>query len=154
MPSTDKLFPVVQPGDPIKADAWNEITKQLIALGVIGDAGHVIATGAGIFRRGRKATATTTSSSGGAQPVEFTLATVDCEAGTATGTVTDIGCESTGVSIGDTIDLVDTKNLLVGSSESLVGRTGEGFLMSQDGPYGADCVYKIWTLEGTQVECA
>ena len=66
---------------------------------------------------------------GGAQPVEFTLATVDCVAGTATGTVTDIGCDSNGVIISHTIDLVDTKNLLVGSAESLIGRTGEGFLI-------------------------
>ena len=100
------------------------------------------------------------TSTGGAQEVEFTIdvGSVDCAAQTATGTVTDVLCGGTdGVNVGDTIDLVATRIApLVGYPADNEGRMGMAVRMEQDdaGPYPTGCSWKITALEGTQVECS
>jgi hypothetical protein len=51
MPATNELFPIVNPGDPIRAEQWNLITKQVNALSGLGDGANALFTGAGTFIR-------------------------------------------------------------------------------------------------------
>ena len=90
---------------------------------------------------------------GGAQIIEFTIDTVDCDAKTGTGTVTDIMCSGAEVAVGDSVDLVDTLGFLVGNPMLLMGLTGLAVKMQQNGPYGADCAYKIINLGGLETNC-
>ena len=93
------------------------------------------------------------SSSGGAQIVQFTIDSVDCDAGAASGTVTDVLCAGAVAAVGDSISLVDPLGYLVGNPALLINHKGIAVSMSEDGPYGAACVYKIISMDDLGYNC-
>jgi hypothetical protein len=90
---------------------------------------------------------------GGAQLIQFAITSVDCDAGTATGTVTDVLCSGAESEIGDIIELADPLSLLAGNPLIVEGRTGIAVKMSDDGLYGS-CIYKIINTEDLGTNCA
>lgn len=99
------------------------------------------------------------SSSGGASLIQFAISSVVCSGDTiesVTGTVTDVGCDATEPSVGDSVDLVDVMSLLVGYPPALIGRTGVAMKQEQagGGAYPTDCSWVIWNLEAGYVECS
>lgn len=89
---------------------------------------------------------------GGAQIVQFTTSTVDCDAGTATGLVTDVLCDGAEASIGDIVELSDPLGYLIGNPALLEGQPGMAVKMSDDGLYG--CIYKIISMGDLGYNCA
>lgn len=79
---------------------------------------------------------------GGASVVAFTIDTADCEALTATGTVTNVACGLTSPAVGDSVDLVDILGcMLTGDPVGLAG-----LAVKMENPYGYDCEWVIQTL--------
>lgn len=84
-----------------------------------------------------------TTSGSSLQIVSFTLTSADCSTGTAEAVIRRIQCGETGLTVGDSISLVDDDGCyLLGDNDLLVGRNGKAVKM--EGDY--DCEWCIISL--------
>jgi hypothetical protein len=143
------------PTAPVAGDEWGPVANSW-AIGPSGSG--FVAQGAPVAgsdpERALFYRVSTSSSSGGTQTIQFDLVTVDCDAGTATATVTDVQCGGvTGISVGDTVNLTDPLGFLIGSEALLVGHTGFAVKMETDGAYGASCSWAIHAMDDLGYNC-
>lgn len=98
------------------------------------------------------------TSTGGASLIQFTIDvdSVDCDAGTATGTVTDVICGATDPTVGDTVNLVDPLGFLIGNPALLANHVGFAVRMETDEtvPYPETCSWKILSMDDLGYNCA
>lgn len=143
----NQRFERFQPGDNadrlISADYQNKIQQQIERLNQVtfGPGNSVLTTGPVIFRKGKRSSGTSSSSS----LIVFTLDTVDCEAKTATASVIAISCGATDLGIGDSVNLVDFAGCHLTCPENLmIGLSGTASYMESDSSGG--CVWNIISL--------
>lgn len=103
---------------------------------------------------GRRTRRVTWPTSGGAQIIRFTVATIDCDTGDITGTVANIMCSASDTAIGDTITLVDSLGFLTGNPELMIGHSGMGVKMLDARAYGDSCAYEIMAMDDLGTNCA
>jgi hypothetical protein len=91
------------------------------------------------------------ASPGGSQMVRFTLITVDCDAHTATGIVSNVMCEGADAAVGDSITLTDPLSYLIGNPALLEGHVG--FAVKMVGSEYDDCDYEIVSMDDLGYNC-
>lgn len=92
---------------------------------------------------------------GGSQVIQFITDTVDCDAHTAVGIVTDVQCSGADVEVGDYVNLTDPLGFLIGNPAMLVNHTGFAVRMSTDDPedlYGT-CSWAINAMDDLGYSC-
>lgn len=136
-------FPIFSAGDSagkvLSAKYQNTLSGAVerLSQATFGFGADVLVTGPMIFKKRLRGAASSSASI-----VAFTIDTADCEALTATGTVTRVACDLTDPVVGDSIDLVDVLGcMLTGDPVGL-----SGLAVKMENPYGYDCEWVIQTL--------